>query len=90
MENGCYAYAKRLDPTCLPLRLPFPIKNKNFKVVNSRQHLDLFIQNYQACKVFMSNFSGLPLDHEFTVFDHDDDGNTDGFSPAKPKPLLTL
>ncbi|XP_052244584.1 5'-nucleotidase domain-containing protein 1-like isoform X3 [Dreissena polymorpha] len=34
--------------------------------------------------------SGLPLDHEFTRFDHSEDGSTDGFSPAKPKPLLPL
>ena len=35
-------------------------------------------------------FIGLPLDHKFPRFKHEDDGNTDGFSPAKPKPLMPL
>lgn len=34
--------------------------------------------------------AGLPIDHIYKRFDHDDNGNTDGFSPAKPKPLLLL
>ncbi|KAL4232769.1 5'-nucleotidase domain-containing protein 1 [Mactra antiquata] len=32
--------------------------------------------------------ANLPLDHKFPCFVHEEDGNTDGFSPAKPKPLL--
>ncbi|XP_052810495.1 5'-nucleotidase domain-containing protein 1-like [Mya arenaria] len=38
----------------------------------------------------MEYIAGLPLDHQFTRFDHSVDGSTDGFSPAKPKPLLPL
>jgi len=40
-----------LDPTCLPLRLSFPIKNKqNLKVLKSRQQYNLFLENYPAFK----------------------------------------
>ncbi|WAR09485.1 NT5D1-like protein [Mya arenaria] len=38
----------------------------------------------------MEYIAGLPLDHQFARFDHSVDGSTDGFSPAKPKPLLPL
>lgn len=34
--------------------------------------------------------AGLPLEHQFPRFKHEEDGNTDGFSPAKPKPLMSL
>ena len=34
--------------------------------------------------------TGLPLDQKFPRFKHEEDGNTDGFSPAKPKPLMPL
>jgi len=39
------------DPTCLPLSLSFPIKNKkNLQVLKSIWQYDLFLENYQAFK----------------------------------------
>ena len=39
------------DPTCLLLRLPSPIKNKqNLKVFKSRRQYNLFLENYPAFK----------------------------------------
>ena len=41
------------DPTCLPLSLSFPIKNKqNLKVLKSRRQYNLFLENYPAFKGF--------------------------------------
>ena len=42
------------DPTCLPLSLSFPIKNKqNLQVLESRRQYNLFLENYLAFKGLM-------------------------------------
>ena len=57
MQTGWIQASRRVtrrlawDPTCLPLTLKFPIKNKqNLKVLKSRRQYNLFLENYPACK----------------------------------------
>ena len=48
------------DPTCLPLSLSLPMKNKqNLQVLNRRRQYNLFLENYPAFKGliwFMTTF----------------------------------
>ena len=45
---------------------------------------------FTRSNVITLHISGLPLDHKFPRFKQEEDGNTDGFSPAKPKTLMSL
>ena len=46
------------DPTCLLLRLSFPIKDEqNLKVLKSRRQYNLFLENYPAFKGFYAIYA---------------------------------
>ena len=46
------------DPTCLPLSLSLPIKNKqNLQILKSRRQYNLFLENYPAFKGLSYNLS---------------------------------
>ena len=56
------------DPTCLPLSLSFPIKDKqNLKVLKSRRQYNHFLENYPVFKGLMHWTEKFCIPHEFRL-----------------------
>ena len=77
MQTGWIQASRRVtrrlawDPTCLPLSLSFPIKDKhNLLVLKSRRQYNLFLENYPAFKglKLISPIVFLNFSYAFLVF----------------------